>query len=98
VWDAIRGTCVLAALACLPACLSTTPPVPHAPSCRLRSCLATISGHSQPIQSIAWGGEGLLYTASRDRTIMCWDTKGQLGKLVRQLKGALRCAALGCPP
>jgi ribosome assembly protein 4 len=28
-----------------------------------------VSGHSDSVESVKWGGAGLLYTASRDRTI-----------------------------
>ena len=38
-----------------------------------------------------WGGEGLIYTASRDRTIKVWGAEGEgpkdVGKLVRTLTG-----------
>ena len=34
---------------------------------------------------VLWGGEGLIYTASQDRTIKCWDAK--VGNLVNDLKG-----------
>jgi ribosome assembly protein 4 len=37
---------------------------------------------------VKWGGEGLLYTASRDRTIKVWAVDGgEKGKLVRTLVG-----------
>ena len=49
------------------------------------------------------GGEGLIYTASRDRTIKCWAAEGQtpndVGKLVRTLKGhghRINSLALSC--
>lgn len=29
----------------------------------------TLSGHADSVEKIIWGGEGLLYSASRDRTI-----------------------------
>ena len=29
-------------------------------------------GHSSSIEQVKWGGEGLIYTASRDRTIKVW--------------------------
>lgn len=32
-------------------------------------CEAVVSGHSDSVESIRWGGTGLLYSASRDRTI-----------------------------
>ncbi|RHY65489.1 hypothetical protein DYB30_006864, partial [Aphanomyces astaci] len=39
-------------------------------------------------QCLKWGGEGLLYSASRDRTIKVWAVEGdQVGKLVRTLVG-----------
>lgn len=38
----------------------------------------------QVITAVKWGGEGLIYSASRDTTINCWDAAD--GKLVRCLK------------
>ena len=32
-------------------------------------CETTISGHSDSIECVKWGGSGLLYSCSRDRTI-----------------------------
>lgn len=58
---------------------------------RLQRVVYTLSGHTDSVESVKWGGEGLIYTASRDRTIKVWgaedkeDTKA--GKLVRTLTG-----------
>jgi len=50
--------------------------------------LASLSGHTDSVECIKWGGEGLLYSASRDRTIKVWAMEGgDLGKLVRTLAG-----------
>ena len=56
---------------------------------RTKQSLVTLSGHTDSIEAVKWGGEGFLYTASRDRTIKVWTAKGGdvLGKLVRTLKG-----------
>lgn len=59
---------------------------------RTRRCEATLSGHLDSIESVKWGGEGLIYTASRDRTIKVWnasegDGKGRVGLLVKTLVG-----------
>lgn len=32
----------------------------------------TLSGHTQSVTCIKWGGEGLIYSASQDRTIKVW--------------------------
>eukprot|EP00581_Thalassiosira_minuscula_P033481 CAMPEP_0183769370 /NCGR_PEP_ID=MMETSP0739-20130205/21475_1 /TAXON_ID=385413 /ORGANISM="Thalassiosira miniscula, Strain CCMP1093" /LENGTH=604 /DNA_ID=CAMNT_0026008945 /DNA_START=36 /DNA_END=1850 /DNA_ORIENTATION=+ len=59
---------------------------------RTKRCEATLSGHMDSIESVKWGGEGLIYTASRDRTIKVWNAsegegKGRVGMLVRTLTG-----------
>ncbi|KAL3791586.1 hypothetical protein ACHAW5_009970 [Stephanodiscus triporus] len=57
---------------------------------RTRRCEATLSGHLDGVECVKWGGEGLIYTASRDRTIKVWnanDGRGRLGALVRTLVG-----------
>lgn len=69
---------------------------------RTRRCEATLSGHLDSIESVRWGGEGLIYTASRDRTIKVWnanDGKGRVGVLVRTLVGhghRVNTLALSC--
>ena len=56
---------------------------------RTQQCLLTLCGHTDSIECARWGGEGFLYTGSRDRTIKVWTAKDgdTLGKLVRTLKG-----------
>mmetsp|Transcript_94093 Transcript_94093/g.271972 ORF Transcript_94093/g.271972 Transcript_94093/m.271972 type:complete len:538 (+) Transcript_94093:25-1638(+) len=56
---------------------------------RTQQCLLTLSGHTDSVECVRWGGEGFLYTGSRDRTIKVWTAKDGdvLGKLVRTLKG-----------
>ena len=56
---------------------------------RTQQCVLSLSGHTDSIECVKWGGEGFLYSASRDRTIKVWTAKegDVLGKLVRQLKG-----------
>ena len=55
------------------------------------------------MESVRWGGVGLLYSASRDRTIKVWGTDdceaGTVGKLVRTLSGhghRVNALALSC--
>lgn len=59
---------------------------------RTKRCEVTLAGHLDSIESVKWGGEGLIYTASRDRTIKVWNAnegegKGRVGVLVRMLVG-----------
>lgn len=53
-------------------------------------CLTTLSGHAASVTMVKWGGEGLIYTASQDRTIIVWAVEHTAGnltvKVVRQLK------------
>ncbi|GMI23995.1 hypothetical protein TrCOL_g12868 [Triparma columacea] len=70
---------------------------------RLQRVLFTLSGHTDSVEAIRWGGEGLIYTASRDRTIKVWgaeDIEGtKAGKLVRTLTGhghRVNTLALSC--
>ncbi len=70
---------------------------------RTRKCEATLAGHLDSIECVKWGGEGLVYTASRDRTIKVWATDGpspkDVGKLCKTLKGhghRVNSLALSC--
>ena len=38
----------------------------------LYKTLFVLSGHLQSVPCIRWGGEGLIYSASQDRTIKVW--------------------------
>jgi ribosome assembly protein 4 len=38
----------------------------------LGQTLKILNGHTAAVSCIRWGGEGLIYTASRDRTIKVW--------------------------
>lgn len=53
-------------------------------------CEGTICGHSDSVECIRWGGTGLIYSCSRDRTIKIWAVDGH-GRsqhmLVRTLSG-----------
>jgi ribosome assembly protein 4 len=37
------------------------------------------------VTKVLWGGEGLIYSASQDRTVRCWNEDD--GRLVNELKG-----------
>ena len=50
-----------------------------------RSCLFVLGSHTQAVSSVKWGGEGLIFTASRDTSVNAWDDSE--GKLVKKLKG-----------
>ncbi|XP_047141942.1 notchless protein homolog 1 isoform X1 [Hydra vulgaris] len=47
--------------------------------------LLVLSGHLQSVTCIRWGGEGLIYSASQDRTVKVW--RDQDGALCRTLEG-----------
>lgn len=36
------------------------------------TCLMTLAGHTAPVTCVRWGGSGLLYTSSQDRTVKMW--------------------------
>lgn len=39
----------------------------------LRRLVFGLSQHTMPVMAVKWGGEGVIYTASRDKTIKLWD-------------------------
>lgn len=65
-------------------------------------CDTTISGHSDSVECVKWGGSGLIYTACRDRTIKVWNVDGHgrsAQKLVSTLTGhahRVNSLALNC--
>ena len=40
-----------------------------------RRCTLTMSSHSMAVSDVRWGGEDLIYSASRDCAINVWDAK-----------------------
>lgn len=59
-------------------------------------CLFSLMGHAASVSCVRWGGEGLLFTGSHDRTCKVWAAEDQ-GKLVRSLEGHahwVNCIAL----
>jgi ribosome assembly protein 4 len=48
-----------------------------------------LSGHTDSVECVKWGGQNLIYTASRDRTVMVWalEPDRSRAKLVRTLSG-----------
>lgn len=43
----------------------------------------SLTGHSDSIECVKWGGSGLIYTASRDRTILVWSVKeNKVGSII----------------
>lgn len=51
----------------------------------LTQCIRTLSSHTNAVTSVRWGGLGLLYTSSKDRTIKMW--RAEDGALCRTLTG-----------
>ncbi|KAJ1913195.1 ribosome assembly [Mycoemilia scoparia] len=47
---------------------------------KLRRTIASIAGHTNAVACIQWGGDGKIYTGSRDKTIKIWNTDGTLWK------------------
>lgn len=37
------------------------------------TCLKIFTSHTASVTKVLWGGEGLIYSASQDRTIKVWD-------------------------
>jgi WD40 repeat protein len=46
--------------------------------------LLSLSSHTMSVTAVKWGGEGLIYSASQDRSIKVWTSDG---KLCRSLEG-----------
>lgn len=47
--------------------------------------ILTLAGHTKPVSVVKWGGSGVIYTASQDRTIRVW--RADDGILCRILEG-----------
>lgn len=50
-----------------------------------RVCLLTLSGHTNSVSCVKWGGQNLLYTGSHDKTVRVWDMNLN-GKCINILK------------
>ena len=65
-----------------------------------RRMVCSISGHTDSVETVRWGGSGLLYTGSRDRTIRVWTLENNTRpKIVRVLSGhgyRVNSIALSC--
>uniref|UniRef100_T1K5S7 NLE domain-containing protein n=2 Tax=Tetranychus urticae TaxID=32264 RepID=T1K5S7_TETUR len=51
----------------------------------LNQCLITLCGHNQSVTCLRWGGTGLIYSGSQDRTLRVWRDND--GVLCRTLEG-----------
>lgn len=51
----------------------------------LSQCIRVLTSHTAAVTSVRWGGLGLLYTSSKDRTIKMWRTED--GSLCRTMSG-----------
>ncbi|XP_039613049.1 notchless protein homolog 1 [Polypterus senegalus] len=51
----------------------------------LGKCEKILTGHTQSVTCVKWGGDGLLYSSSQDRTIKVW--RAHDGVLCRTLQG-----------
>lgn len=48
----------------------------------------SMAQHTAPVMCVKWAGDGLIYSASRDKTIKVWASTGNApGKLVKVLQG-----------
>ncbi|SCW00311.1 LAFE_0C01354g1_1 [Lachancea fermentati] len=50
-----------------------------------RVCLLTLSGHTSSVSCVKWGGRGVLYSGSHDKSIRAWDMNAG-GKCINILK------------
>jgi len=50
-----------------------------------RKCVISLTGHTNSVTCVKWGGDGLIYTGSEDCLIKVWETSQ--GKLVKTLQG-----------
>jgi len=44
------------------------------------TCVKIFTSHTASVTKVLWGGEGLIYSASQDRTIKVWDA--EVGNMV----------------
>ena len=58
---------------------------------KLRKLEFTLGSHTASVNVVRWGGEGVIYTASSDRTVKLWD-----GKDVRRSSLLSRWILMNC--
>lgn len=51
----------------------------------LQQCVKVLAGHTAAVTAVRWGGAGLIYTSSKDRTIKMWRSDD--GVLCRTMTG-----------
>lgn len=51
----------------------------------LSQCIFTIGGHTGSVTSVKWGGNGLIFTSSKDRTVKAWNADN--GTLCKTFSG-----------
>ena len=41
----------------------------------MSTCLRSLTGHTQSVTCLRWGGKDLIYSSSQDRTIKVWRSE-----------------------
>ncbi|KAL9939720.1 hypothetical protein V8E36_001537 [Tilletia maclaganii] len=49
-----------------------------------RRCEAVLGGHTASVNVVRWGGEGLLYSASSDRSVRVWTPEGKTVRILQE--------------
>jgi len=50
---------------------------------KARQLVFALGGHTASVNAVKWGGDGVIYTASSDRTVKLWNS--ETGKIIRSL-------------
>ena len=56
-------------------CYDVRPTVASSTAQVTLQCLFSMSSHTLAVSCVRWGGDGLLYSASKDTTINVWDSQ-----------------------
>ena len=51
---------------------------------RLQTCLRSLTSHTQSVTALRWGGAGLLFSGSQDRTVKVWSAEDVSGWQIRE--------------
>ncbi|KAE8209187.1 hypothetical protein CF327_g6794 [Tilletia walkeri] len=49
-----------------------------------RRCEVVLGGHTASVNVVRWGGEGLLYSASSDRSVRVWTPEGKTVRILQE--------------